>query len=87
MRRLPWLLRDGGFDPARSRSYGYVETGDAVYMQTVIERGADMLAAAGTIGPEFAGALKDEAGRRAGAGAFFGHIAYMSVTARKPGGA
>jgi ubiquinone/menaquinone biosynthesis C-methylase UbiE len=83
-RRLPALLRAAGFERARSRSHGYVETGDGFYMQTVIERGADMLAAAGTIGTDLAAALKDEARRRAGDGRFFGHIAYMSVVARKP---
>jgi ubiquinone/menaquinone biosynthesis C-methylase UbiE len=83
-RRLPSLLRGAGLEPARSRSHGFVETGDGHYMQTVIERGADMLLAAGTIGGELADALKREAGRRAGAGTFFGHIAYVSVIARKP---
>jgi ubiquinone/menaquinone biosynthesis C-methylase UbiE len=85
-RRLPSLLRDSGLEPARSRSHGYVETGDGFYMQTVIERGADMLVAAGTIGTELAEALKGEARRRADAGRFFGHIAYVSVIARKTGG-
>jgi hypothetical protein len=55
-------------------------------MQTVIERGADMLVGAGTIGTELAEALKGEARRRADAGRFFGHIAYVSVIARKTGG-
>jgi ubiquinone/menaquinone biosynthesis C-methylase UbiE len=82
-RRLRWLLSDAGLESARSRSHGFVETGDGVYMQTVIERGADMLVAAGIIGTELATALKDEARRRAAAGRFFGHIAYMSVIARK----
>jgi hypothetical protein len=52
-------------------------------MLTIIDRGADMLAAAGTIGAELAAALKAEARRRAEAGTFFGHIAYMSVIARR----
>jgi ubiquinone/menaquinone biosynthesis C-methylase UbiE len=83
-RRLPSLLRDCGFEPARSRSHGFVETGGGFYMQTVIERGADMLVARGVIGSDLAAALKDEAFRRADAGRFFGHIAYVSIVARKP---
>jgi ubiquinone/menaquinone biosynthesis C-methylase UbiE len=84
-RRLPTLLRDAGFEPRQSRSHGYVETGDGSYMQTVIERGADMLVATGTIGTDLAAALKNEARQRADAGRFFGHIAYRSVIASKRG--
>jgi hypothetical protein len=53
-------------------------------MLTVIDRGADMLRAAGKIGDELAEALKAEARRRVAAGGFFGHIAYSSVLARRP---
>jgi SAM-dependent methyltransferase len=81
MRRLPALLRQMGFELGRTRSHGFVETGDGGYMLTVIDRGADMLS--GTIGDELAAALKAEARRRAAAGGFFGHIAYASVIARK----
>lgn len=81
MRRLPALLREHGFELGRTRSHGFVETGEGGYMLSVIDRGADMLA--GTIGDELAAALKAEARRRAAAGGFFGHIAYASVIARK----
>jgi ubiquinone/menaquinone biosynthesis C-methylase UbiE len=40
MRRLPQLVRDGGFQLARVRSHGFVETGDGFYMLTVVDRGA-----------------------------------------------
>lgn len=83
-RRLPTLLCACGLKPARSRSHGYVETGDAAYMQTIVDRGADMLAASSMIGDELAAALKAEARRRAAAGTFFGHINYVSAIARKP---
>jgi len=86
MRRLPALLRDGGFEPVRTRSHGYIESGDAGYMLSIVDRGADMLHAAGEIGDELATALKGEARRRAAAGRWFGHIAYVSLVARKPGG-
>jgi hypothetical protein len=53
-------------------------------MLSIVERGADALAASGRIGAELAQALKAEAGRRVGEGTFFGHIAYASVIAGKP---
>jgi SAM-dependent methyltransferase len=84
MRRLPALLRDGGFEIARARGHSFVETAGGGYMLTVIERGAEVLRAAGKIGDELAAALKAEASRRAAAGAFFGHIAYVDVIARRP---
>lgn len=86
MRRVPALLRDAGFELARTRSHGFVETGDGGYMLTVVDRGADMLQASGKIGEELAAALKAEARRRAAGGGFFGHIAYVSAVARRPAG-
>lgn len=85
VRRLPQLVRAAGFEPIEMRSHGYVETASPGYMLTIIDRGADMLAAAGTIGVDTAAALKAEARRRATEGLFFGHIAYGSLVARKPG--
>jgi hypothetical protein len=61
-----------------------VETSEAQYMLTIVDRGADILHATGGIGAETAAALKAEARRRVEAGVFFGHIAYVSLTARKP---
>jgi hypothetical protein len=54
-------LADGDAPPAeprarlrirarRSRSHGFVETGDGDYMLTIVDRGADMLQASGRIG-------------------------------------
>jgi SAM-dependent methyltransferase len=82
MRRLPALLRERGFEVVRTDSHGFVESGDGGYMLTIIDRGADMLQASGTIGEDLAAALKAEARRRAATGRFFGHIAYASVVAR-----
>lgn len=53
-------------------------------MKTMVERGADLLAAAGSIGPGLADALKAEGAYRGEQGRFFGHIAYGSLIARKP---
>jgi ubiquinone/menaquinone biosynthesis C-methylase UbiE len=83
VRRLPGLVEAAGFAPVSIRSFGYLETRDARYMPTIVERGADALAAAGRIGPQTAAALKAEAHRRVAAGQFFGHIAYASLVARK----
>jgi ubiquinone/menaquinone biosynthesis C-methylase UbiE len=83
-RRLPALVRAGNFEFAHFRGHGFVETSEAEYMLTIVDRGADVLCATGVIGAETATALKGEARRRAEAGVFFGHIAYVSLTARKP---
>lgn len=53
-------------------------------MLSIVDRGADILCACGAIAEETVTALKAEARRRVKAGTFFGHIAYASLTARKP---
>jgi ubiquinone/menaquinone biosynthesis C-methylase UbiE len=84
VRRLPRAVRDAGFVGGRLRSHGYVQVDDPDYMLSIADRGADTLAAAGTIGTQFADALKAEARRRVAAHEFYGHVAYASLTARKP---
>ena len=79
---MPALVRQTGFEPVALRGHGFLETGGG-YMLTVVERGADLLVAAGQIGAELGTALKAEASRRVEAGSFFGHIAYGSLIARK----
>jgi ubiquinone/menaquinone biosynthesis C-methylase UbiE len=83
-RRLPSLVRSSGFEIEQFSSHGYVETTEAEYMLTIIDRGADILRASGQIGEEVSAALKAEARRRVEVGAFFGHIAYVSLIARTP---
>ena len=83
MRRLAGLVRGCGFEAVHFRSHGFVETHGG-YMLTVVDRGADILCASGQIDDQTAAALKAEARRRSEAGAFFGHIAYVSLYARKP---
>jgi ubiquinone/menaquinone biosynthesis C-methylase UbiE len=85
VRRLLRLVEDAGFTRLELRSHGYVEAPTGGYMLRIIERGADAMHAAGTIGADAAEALKAEAHRRSDAGEFFGHIAYASVLARRPG--
>ncbi len=53
-------------------------------MLTIVDRGADILAAAGHLGADAAMALKAEGRRRVEARSFFGHIAYGSLIAHKP---
>jgi ubiquinone/menaquinone biosynthesis C-methylase UbiE len=79
VRRLPRLIEEAGWQLLGVRSHGYVEAEQPGYMLTIIDRGADSLVAAGTIGEPAAEALKTEARRRAENREFFGHIAYVSV--------
>jgi SAM-dependent methyltransferase len=85
VRRLPLLLRTAGVDLHWARSHGYVETPTPGFMlSSWVDLGADALAASGRVGTDMALALKAEARRRAATGQYFGHIAYMSLVARKP---
>jgi arsenite methyltransferase len=84
IRRLPELVCKVGFDVLTSRSHGFVETTAGGYVLTIIDRGVDILLTAGQIGDELAAALKNEARRRVREGLFFGHVAYLSLTARRP---
>lgn len=85
VRRLPRLVREAGFELLRFRSYSYVEAPSSEgYMLALIERGADLLVAAGRVAPGGADALKAEARRRSDEGDFFGHIAYANVLGRRP---
>ncbi|MGZ8632304.1 MAG: methyltransferase domain-containing protein [Solirubrobacteraceae bacterium] len=84
VRRLGTLVRAAGWDVERLRSHGYVENEEPGYILTLIDRGADTLVASGRLGEPAADALKAEARRRVAAGEFFGHIAYVSLIARRP---
>jgi hypothetical protein len=69
---------------AQPRSHAYTETTEPTYMLTIIDRGADALAANANISLNTAEALKAEARQRVHEGTFFGHITYASIIARKP---
>jgi SAM-dependent methyltransferase len=85
VRRLPALIRSAGLHIRRVRSYGYVEAPESGFMLPGwLDHGADALVASGRIGGDMAAALKAEARRRVANGEYFGHIAYMSLVARKP---
>jgi ubiquinone/menaquinone biosynthesis C-methylase UbiE len=82
VRRLPRLLAEAGFELLRVDGHAYTTTGSE-YMTSIVERGADALAAAGTVDARTADALKAEAAMRVATGRFFGHIAYASALARR----
>jgi len=81
--RLPALIKDAGFTITHQRSFGFVETATPDYMLSIVDRGADVLAASGRIGGELAAALKAEARSRVVGGTFYGAIAYASMVAKK----
>ncbi len=83
-RRLPALVRGCGFEIARFRGHSFVETSEAGYMLTIVDRAIETSHASGRFGEDMAEALKAAARRRVEAGTFFGHIAYLSLTASKP---
>jgi SAM-dependent methyltransferase len=85
VRRLPALVRAAGVHIVCVRNYGYVETSKPGFMlPSWVDLGADALVTSGRIGVDMAAALKAEARRRIASGEYFGHIAYISVVARKP---
>jgi ubiquinone/menaquinone biosynthesis C-methylase UbiE len=83
-RRLPKVVGSEGFTLTSLRGYAYTQTSEPSYMLTLVDRGAELLAADGAIGQETAEAMKAEAKRRVSVGEFFGHIAFLSLIARKP---
>jgi ubiquinone/menaquinone biosynthesis C-methylase UbiE len=84
MRRVSRLIVDAGFDPPRVEGHAYTSTAGTDYFLALVDRGADALAATGSVRAGAAAALKEEARTRMAEGRFFGHIAYVSVHARRP---
>lgn len=84
VRRLPQLLRGGGFEPEGLHSHGYVEAGEGGYLLTWVERGAEVMLQQGRIDPGQAEAFKAEAQRRSAQRSWFGHIAFASLLGCKP---
>jgi ubiquinone/menaquinone biosynthesis C-methylase UbiE len=82
MRRLRPLLDEAGFSDVRIDGHAYTSNGSE-YLVTLVERGADILAADGRLTADTAAALKAETAERVAAGTFFGHIAYVSAIGRR----
>jgi ubiquinone/menaquinone biosynthesis C-methylase UbiE len=83
MRRIVGLVRASGFESIEARSLGYLDTADGEYMLTLVDRGVDLLQAQGQLGDDAAAALRADARRRVKDETFFGHIAYVGLTARR----
>jgi hypothetical protein len=77
------LALAASFEISPLRSYGLVESTTPALTLTWVDRGADLLASRGRIGPDLAAALKTEARRRTEASAFFAYMAYASLVGRK----
>ncbi len=73
-----------GFRVTRRDAHPYLAGPEALYFLSVVDRGADVLVIAGTLGPDGAAAIKTEARRRVAEGAFFGFISFVSVIAERP---
>jgi hypothetical protein len=84
-RQLPALVDAAGLRPARVRGHSYLEALTPGFMlSSWVDLGADALVRSGRIGPDAGAALKAEARRRLAQGQYFGHIAYVSLVARRP---
>ena len=83
VRRMSRLAVDAGFEVSPLRSYALVDTSQPTLSATWVDRGVDVLASRGRIGPELAAALRAEVTRRVEANAFFGYMAYASMIGRK----
>lgn len=84
VRRLPALVRAAGLQVQSIRSHGYVEIlAPGFMLGSWVDMGADALAASGRTDASGAAELKAEARRRIAGGEYFGHIAYLSLVARK----
>lgn len=83
MRTLPGLLPGAGLNMTRVKGHGYVCTGDAPYVRSLIERGLALAEAAGELSPDLATSLLAEADARMADGSFFGSIMFVSIVAER----
>ena len=83
-RSLAARISEVGFKGTRRDAHPYLAGPEALYFLSVVDRGADVLVNAGTLGPDGAAAIKTEARRRVAEGTFFGFISFVSVIAEKP---
>ena len=81
VRRLPRLLDASGWTLTHQAAPRLHRDARSRYGLTLVDRGAGLLAAAGTIGEETAEALQAEARRRVAAGTYYAHINYASFLA------
>ena len=84
MRRLPKLAQEAGFQIDSIEAHGYVQTVEAEYLLSLIERGVTAAESAGDCGPELSRGFYAEARRRVEEGTFYGAILFVSLIAMKP---
>jgi ubiquinone/menaquinone biosynthesis C-methylase UbiE len=84
MRRISALLDRAGFERPRVRGHAYTSASGTDYFLALVDRGAEALAASGTLRADAAAALKEEGRARVAEGTFFGHISYVSAHSRRP---
>jgi len=72
-----------GFGVERLDAHPYLAAGDAAYFLSLLNRGADFLAAGALVSREAADRLKADAKARVEEGRFFGFISYVSLIATK----
>ena len=84
MRRLTPMARRAGFHDLSMDGHGYVKISEPQYLLTLVQRGAEVIANAGTIGADLSTAIQREAERRVAEQSFYGEIMFASLIARKP---
>lgn len=83
VRRLPAMLRAGGFEPGAPRSHGHLDCDEPVLTLGWTLRGAFYLRQRGVIDQAQADAYEAEARQRIADGTFYGYMNYVSITGRK----
>jgi ubiquinone/menaquinone biosynthesis C-methylase UbiE len=83
VRRLPRMLESAGFCIQPMKSHGYLESLEAGYFLTWIDRGADVLVKTGRIEPQQGESFKNEARRRSSMKEWFAFIAFASILGKK----
>lgn len=84
MRQLPAMIGDAGFGAIQSRSYGFVQTKPADYMNSLIERSMQNAVKAGEMNADLAAGYVAEARQREKDGLFYGAILFVCHMAQKP---
>jgi arsenite methyltransferase len=87
MRQLPAQVTAAGFSVQSLEPHAYVQTTSPDYLLTLISRGVTAAGRAGEVGQILVEGFEREAQRRVANGTFYGAMLFLSLTARKPGGA
>ena len=85
IRQAPGQVSAAGFVKLVATSHNYLTIGESPWFQSIIDRGADAMAASGLIDAALASALKQELRTRIESGRFYGQVPFVCITAQKPG--